>query len=137
MVIIILGYSAIFAVCYHSKCWRRYKMTKCLRQNLSYFQINQRMMGFFQWEISLNEIYKGQYLLYLFNLTATTKVVSSLCDKVCQWLATCWWFSSGTPVSSTIKKNRHDITAILLKVALNTINQPTKPLIWQVIFLKL
>jgi hypothetical protein len=42
-------------------------------------------MGFFQWEISLNEIYKGQYLLYLFNLTATTKVVSSLCDKVCQW----------------------------------------------------
>jgi len=29
----------------------------------------------------------------------------------------------GTPVSSTIKTDRHDITEILLKVALNTINQ--------------
>ena len=30
-----------------------------------------------------------------------------------------------TPVSSTNKTDRHDITEILLKVALNTINQPT------------
>jgi hypothetical protein len=30
---------------------------------------------------------------------------------------------SGTPVSSTNKTDRHDITEILLKVALNTINQ--------------
>ena len=35
------------------------------------------------------------------------------------------WFSPGTPVSSTNKSNRHDITEILLKGALNTINQPT------------
>ena len=33
------------------------------------------------------------------------------------------WFSPGTPVSSTIKTGRHDITEILLKVALNTKNQ--------------
>ena len=33
------------------------------------------------------------------------------------------WFSPGTPVSSTDKSDRHDITEILLKVALNTINQ--------------
>jgi hypothetical protein len=33
------------------------------------------------------------------------------------------WFSPGTPVSSTIKIDRHDITEILFKVALNTINQ--------------
>jgi hypothetical protein len=33
------------------------------------------------------------------------------------------WFSPGTPVSSTNKTDRHDITEILLKVALNTINQ--------------
>jgi hypothetical protein len=39
--------------------------------------------------------------------------------------STGWWFSSGTPVSSTNKTDRHDITEILLKVALNTINQPT------------
>jgi hypothetical protein len=33
------------------------------------------------------------------------------------------WFSLGTPVSSTIKIDHHDITEILFKVALNTINQ--------------
>jgi hypothetical protein len=32
-------------------------------------------------------------------------------------------FSPGTPVSSTNKNDRHDIIEILLKVALNTINQ--------------
>jgi hypothetical protein len=34
-----------------------------------------------------------------------------------------WWFSPGTPVSATNKTDRHDVTEILLKVALNTINQ--------------
>jgi hypothetical protein len=33
------------------------------------------------------------------------------------------WFSPGTTVSSTNKINHHDIAEILLKVALNTINQ--------------
>jgi len=45
----------------------------------------------------------------------------------CQWLTTGWWFSLGTPVSSTNKTARHDVTEILLKVALNTINQPNQP----------
>ena len=49
----------------------------------------------------------------------------TLLDKVCQWLATGQWFSSGTLVSSTNKTDHHDITEILLKVALNTINQLT------------
>ena len=35
---------------------------------------------------------------------------------------TCDKFSPDTPVSSTNKTDRHDITEILLKVALNTIN---------------
>ena len=48
---------------------------------------------------------------------------TTLCDKVCQLLATDRWFSPGTPVSSTNKTDRHDITEILLKVALNNINQ--------------
>jgi hypothetical protein len=39
----------------------------------------------------------------------------------CQSLATCRWFY---PVSSN-KTGHHDISDILLKVALNTINQPT------------
>jgi hypothetical protein len=46
---------------------------------------------------------------------------TTLCDKVCQWLATGRWFSSSTPVSPTNETCRRDITEILLKVALNTI----------------
>ena len=37
-------------------------------------------------------------------------------------LATGHWFSLGTPDSSTNKTDRHDITEILLKVALNIIS---------------
>ena len=48
---------------------------------------------------------------------------TTLCDEVCQWLATYWWFSLGTPVTSTNKTDRHDITEILLKVALSTIDK--------------
>ena len=33
------------------------------------------------------------------------------------------WFSQGAPVSSTNKTDRHDISEILLKVALNTTSQ--------------
>ena len=40
-------------------------------------------------------------------------------EIVCQWLAAGWWFSSGTPVSSINKTDCHNITEILLKVALN------------------
>jgi hypothetical protein len=48
---------------------------------------------------------------------------TTLCDKVCQWLATGLWFSLGSPVSSINKTDCHDITEILLKVALNIIKQ--------------
>jgi hypothetical protein len=46
---------------------------------------------------------------------------TTLCDKVCQWLATGWWFFPGTSVFSTNKTDRLDTAEILLKVALNTI----------------
>jgi hypothetical protein len=36
--------------------------------------------------------------------------------NICQWLATVWWLSPGTPVSSTNKTDRHDMTEILLKL---------------------
>jgi len=66
------------------------------------------------------------YILPMQSVPITTKVVSlnlpsrgvlntTLCDKVCQWLATGQW------VSSTNKTDRCDLTEILLKVALNTI----------------
>jgi hypothetical protein len=45
---------------------------------------------------------------------------TTLCDKVCQWLAAGRCFSSGTPDSSTNKTDRHEINVILLKVAFNT-----------------
>ena len=45
-----------------------------------------------------------------------TLLDTTLCDKACQW------FSAGTLVSSTNKTDHYDITEILLKVALSTIN---------------
>ena len=89
---------------------------------------------------------------------------TTICDEVCQWLATgrwcvnhlnqhnifkkTWWthdykfrhkvsqfaagrwFSPGTPVSSADKADIHDITEIMLKVALNTINQAIHSLLF-------
>ena len=61
--------------------------------------------------------------LMLWVRISITARCTTLCHKVCQWLAIGWWFSPGTQVSSTNKSDRHDITDILLKVALNTIKQ--------------
>ena len=52
------------------------------------------------------------------------EVYSIKCNKVCQLYAIGRWFSLCTPVSSTSITDRHDITEILLTVALSTINQP-------------
>ena len=46
---------------------------------------------------------------------------TTLCDKVCQYLAAGWWVCLATTVSPTNKIDRHDIEEIFLKVALNTI----------------
>ena len=43
----------------------------------------------------------------------------------------CWWFFPGPTVSSTNRTDRHDITEILLKMALNTIKQTNKQIIGQ------
>jgi hypothetical protein len=48
---------------------------------------------------------------------------TTLYDKVCQRLAAGRRFSPGTPVSSTNKTDCHDITEILLKMALSILNQ--------------
>jgi hypothetical protein len=52
---------------------------------------------------------------------------TAFCDKVCQFLATGWWFSAGSPVSCSNITDRHDKTEIVMKVALNTIHQIWKP----------
>jgi hypothetical protein len=54
---------------------------------------------------------------------------TTLCDKVCQRLTTGRWYSPGSLVSFTNKTEHYDITEILLKVVLSTINQP-KPSFW-------
>jgi len=51
---------------------------------------------------------------------------TTLWDKVGQWLAAGRWFSPSTLVSSINKTDKHDITEILLKVALNTITLTLK-----------
>ena len=43
--------------------------------------------------------------------------------KFCQWFAAGRWFSPDSPVSSTSKTDHHDITKILLNVALNNTNK--------------
>ena len=71
-------------------------------------------------------IYNYQCNQYLSPLTLWARISlrrcvldTTVCDKVCQWLAAGRWFS---PVSSTNKTDCHNITEIVLKVALNTIN---------------
>jgi hypothetical protein len=66
---------------------------------------------------------------YTINKLTWKTQTHTLCDKLCQWLATGWWFSPGIPVSSTNKTDRHDKTEILLKVALNTITLSRKQII--------
>ena len=64
-------------------------------------------------------------------ITITTDVVSLDLIRTIMWeslsvtksLATSLWFSLGPTISSTNKTDRHDITEILLKVVLDTINQ--------------
>jgi hypothetical protein len=45
---------------------------------------------------------------------------TTVCDKICQWLAVGRWVSLCTLIIFTNKTDRHDINEILLKVALNT-----------------
>ena len=59
----------------------------------------------------------------LCNLQKGCTRLAAASDKVYQLLAHGRWSSLGTPVFSTTKTGRHDISEILLKVALSTINQ--------------
>jgi hypothetical protein len=52
------------------------------------------------------------------------------CDKVCQWLATGWWFSPGPPVSSTNKTKPNYVRWMYLLY----IYQPAFRLCWTFIF---
>ena len=58
---------------------------------------------------------------------------TTLCDKVCQWLAERLWFSPGSPVSSTNKTDCHDITKTLLKVMLKHHKPQTQTIFMQIL----
>ena len=52
---------------------------------------------------------------------------TALCERKWRWFAPGRWFSPCIPVSAINKTYRHDITEILLKLALNTItSNPTR-----------
>jgi len=57
------------------------------------------------------------------NYTKGCTRLAAASEKDYQLLVHDRWFSPGTLASSTSKTGRHDITEILLKVALNTKNQ--------------
>ena len=84
----------------------------------------------------LQEVRNKVHYLVNTSITATCMFVEvSHALQLCQWLAVCRWFSAGTPISSTNKTYRHYIAEMLLKVALNTINQSNEQyFIWKVMY---
>jgi hypothetical protein len=73
----------------------------------------------------LGIFWHGTYIFKFCIVTSFGVLGTTLCDKVCQWLAAGQWFSFGTPIYSINKTDHHDIIEILLKVALNTIIPPS------------
>jgi hypothetical protein len=59
---------------------------------------------------------EDSFLILLCKLQKGCTRLTAASDNVYQLLAHGWWFSPGTPASSTTKAGRHDIAEILLKV---------------------
>ena len=79
-------------------------------------------MDYLTTHISLSPIRRGFAPGFVNYKKGCTRLAAAS-DKVYQLLAHGWWFSPGTPASSTTKIGRHDIAEILLEVALKTKNQ--------------
>jgi hypothetical protein len=116
---------------------------KCLSNNFQWYSLSNQclycyhFLPFAQHESGTRKVSLGPWpnntavnlmsLLVLKN-TQLQLLYTTLCDKVCQWLAAGRWFSLSNLVSSTNKTEPHYITEILLKVALNTITHNLKTL---------
>jgi hypothetical protein len=83
-----------------------------------------RWLDYLTTHTSLSPIRRGFAPGFVNYKIGCTRLVAAS-DKVYQLLGHGRWFSPGTPASSTTNTSRHDIAEILLKVALNTKNQPT------------
>jgi hypothetical protein len=81
-----------------------------------------RYLDYLTTHISLSQIWHGFAPGFVNYKKGCTRLAAAS-DKVYQLLAHGRWFSPGTLASSTTKTGRHDIAEILLKVALNIINQ--------------
>ena len=102
------------------------KAPTCSRETRYYLYTNSWLEGLW---VQMGPIWSWSYGSWIYNYLCKWNVLdTTLYDKVCQWLAAGRWFSSGTPLSSTNKTDYHDITDILLKVALNTITLTLIPL---------
>ena len=77
-----------------------------------------RTYFFIKEKLKINKEFQNMQLCKL--QKGCTRLASA---KVYQLLAHGRWFSPGIPASSATKTGRHDIAEMLLKVALNTINQ--------------
>jgi hypothetical protein len=72
--------------------------------------------------ISISPIRHGFAPGFVNNKKGCTRLAAAS-DNIYELHAHGRWFSPGTPASSITKTDRHDIAEILLKVALDTINQ--------------
>ena len=104
------------------------KLDHCAIYTCQFVWICRRIFKFIQLPGAVVVLWIYNYLCiqYLSPQTLWVRIIwgvldTTLCEKVCQWLAAGRWFSPSTPVSSTNKTDRHDMTEILLKVVLSTI----------------
>ena len=102
----------------------------CSRLHIFIFIIWPQLHGIINW-VKINRIFPNSgYHHYSCEFESRTwrgALEIALCDKVCQRLAACLWFSPDTQVSPTNKTDRHDTTEILLKVVFNTITPTISP----------
>jgi hypothetical protein len=96
---------------------------------MPFFLVRYQFSRIIQWNLEFSDfllvIYTQSYINsqtppYSWNTGNVGFKRQSINLSTSQWLAAGGWFSPGTPVSSTNKTDRHDISEILLKVALNT-----------------
>ena len=113
------------------------------------FLIWKFLIGFFRFVLSLNIIYKNDDKIFIFLFSSGNAMNQCLSSPLsCEFefrsgwsvqhyvikfvsdLLTGRWFSPGSPVSSTNITDRHDITEILLKVAVKTIKPKLHAMLW-------